>query len=480
MATEKRVGLFCWSIDWRTLHASVVPMAEDDSDTDSVGGWNVEPQESGFVAFWPHEEALTGEEFATAVSAWVGSTAPVEPIETDDDAIWAFGVQIPGIESGFVIWCEPARELSQRDRSQIGDEASRCPWVIRLQTILSVEEPAEEYFMSVGMLGGALPDVVAILDVITGEVYPRQRIDRDFLAEDSGPIERLLWRLGRYEALPDGDSNLVLLGTHGLARCGIPELEMAEVPSELAESAAVLLHTMAGILLENSMPAPGETVEVGDELTVVLQPVAEVSEFINDASAGSEPWRIQARAHGLSEFALVRAAICALQPVGRFRPLWVWPREVVERIAAGHAVLYMTQHSVRSTERRARSTWGVFATAFASLIRTGNPHWQQIARTGFTVQAPVPGSGEPRIEQSWFAVERIDHESLTVTVVDRPITRSDLDPGSLLTIPTSAVTDWRVEISGEIFDPDDVDTLLAAVDRVRGVDDDSPPREVKP
>ncbi|MFZ4642211.1 MAG: DUF4026 domain-containing protein [Phycisphaerales bacterium] len=455
-------------------------MTEEDSDTDSVGGWDVEPQESGFVAFWPHAEALTGAEFSTAVTAWVGSKAPIEPIETEDDAVWAFGVQIPGIESGFVIWCEPARELSDRDRIQIGDEASRCPWVIRMQTILSVDEPAEEYFMSVGMLGGALPDVVAILDVITGEVYPRQRIDRDFLAEDAGPIERLLWRLGRYEALPDGDSNLVLLGTHGLARCGIPELEIAEVPSELAESAAVLLHTLAGLLLENDMPDPGESIEVGDELSVVLQPVEQVSEFIGEASAGSEPWRVQARAHGLSEFALVRAVICALQPVGRFRPLWVWPREVVESIAAGSAVLYMTQHSVRSTERRARSTWGLFATAFASLTRTGNPEWQKIARTGFTVQTPVPGSGEPRIEQSWFAVERIDHDSLTLTVIDRPITRPDLGPGTHLTVETSAVTDWRVEIRGEIYDPDDVDALLIAVDRVREVDGDSSQPKVQP
>ena len=189
---------------------------------------------------------------------------------------------------------------------------------------------------------------------------------------------------------------------------------------------------------------------------------------------------MQARAHGLSEFALVRAVICALQPVGRFRPLWVWPREVVQSIAAGSAVLYMTQHSVRSTERRARSTWGLFATAFASLTRTGNPEWQKIARTGFTVQTPVPGSGEPRIEQSWFAVERIDHDSLTLTVIDRPITRQDLGPGTHLTIETSAVTDWRVEIGGEIYDPDDVDALLIAVDRVREVDGDSSQPKVQP
>lgn len=453
-------------------------MTDDDSDAEAPSGWDVEPQESGFVAFWPHVEALTGAELSTAVTAWVGSKVTIEPIEADEEAIWAYGIQIPGVDSGFVIWCERARPLSDRDRDQVGDDASRCPWVIRLQTILSADEPAEEYFMSVGMLGGALPDVVAILDVITGEVYDRKRIDRDFLAEDAGPVERLLWRLGRYEALPDGDHDLVLLGTHGLARCGIPELELVEVPRDMTESAAVLLHTVAGLLLENDLPDPGESVEVGDQLVVVLQPVAEVSGFIKEGSAGSEPWRVQARSHGMSEFALTRAVICAPKKRGKFRGVWVWPQTVVARIAAGGAVLYMTQHSVRASERRARATWGSFATAFVSLTRTGNPKWQEIARNGFTVQAPVPGSGEPRIEQAWFSLQGIDHDSLTVAVLDRPVTRPDLDPGAQLEFATSVITDWRVEIGAEIYDPDDVDALLAAVDRVRGVDDDAAPGEV--
>jgi len=454
-------------------------MAEEDSETDSVGGWKVEPQESGFVAFWPHKDALTGAEFATAVRAWVGSDVPIEAIESDEDALWSFAVQVPGVDSGLVVWCEPCRELADRDKMQVGEEASRCPWVIRLQTIFSVEEPAADYFMSMGLLGGALPDVVAILDVVTGEVYPRRRVDRDFLAQDAAPLERLLWRLGRYESLPDGDSNLILLGTHGLARCGIPELEMAEVPSELAEPAAVVLHTLAGLLLENSLPNPGESIEIGDELTVVLQPSETVSQFIAPASAGSEAWRTQARAHGLSEFSLPRAVVCAVETVGRFRPLWVWPREIVERIADGRAVLYMTQHSIRSSERRARSTWATFAMAFASLTRTGNSQWQEIAHKGFVVQAPISPSGEGRVEQSWFAVEKIDHDSVTVTVLERPVTRPELDPGTQLTISTSDVTDWRVEIGDELFEPDEVDDLLAAVDRVRGLSDDSAQGGVK-
>ncbi|MSR69894.1 MAG: hypothetical protein EXS17_06060 [Phycisphaerales bacterium] len=450
---------------------------EDHADEQPVHGWEVEPQESGFVAFWPHEEALTAAEFSTAVAAWVGGEVSIDAIETDDDAIWAFGVQMPGIDSGLVVWCERSRDLSERDQTQIGDGASQSPWVIRLQTILSSDEPAEEYFMCVGLLGGAMPDVVAILDVVTGEVYPRARIDRDFLTEDAAPVERLLWRLGRYEALPDGDCAFVLLGTCGLSRCGIPELELIEVPREHSESGAVLLHTLAGLLLENEMPDPGETLEIGDDLVVRFQKVGDVTPCVTASAAGSEPWRVQAREHGLSEFALPRAVICAEKALGNFRSLWVWPREVVERIEAGKAVLYMTQHSVRSTERRARSTWGLFATAFASLMRTGNPDFQELARTGFTVQAPVPDTAGDRIEQSWFRVQKIDHDAVTVAVVDQPITRQDVAPGFQFTMPTSNVTDWRVEIGDEMFDPDDADSLMLAIDRVRNVDAVPPARE---
>ncbi len=447
---------------------------EDHADEEPLHGWEVEPQESGFVAFWPHEEALTAAEFSSAITAWVGAEVAIDAIETEDDALWAFGVQMPGVESGLVIWCEHSRDLSQGDQTQIGDSASRSPWVIRLQTILSSEEPAEEYFMAVGLLGGALPDIVAILDVVTGEVYSRARIDRDFLAEDAAPVERILWRLGRYEALPDGDSTLVLLGTCGLARCGIPELELIEVPRAHSESGAVLLHTLAGLLLENEMPQPGETLEVGDGLVVRFQKVGDVTPCVNPAAAGSEPWRVQAREHGLSEFALPRAVVCAEKALGTFRSLWVWPREVVERIEAGKAVLYMTQHSVRSTERRARSTWGSFATAFASLMRTRQEHLHALARSGFTVQAPVPGTSGERIEQSWFSVQKIDHGEITVAVIDQPITRQDINPGAQFTMATSTVTDWRVEIGDEMFDPDDAEALMLAIDRVRNVDGTAP------
>ena len=442
-------------------------MATSDPEETAGSGWNVEPQESGFVAFWPHAEAPTVGEVVTAFAAWTATEITPDQLESDDDALWTIGIQVPGIDSGLIVWCERSRDLSEADKSQIGPDASKCAWVIRVQTILSSEEAAAEYFMVVGLLSGSLPDIVAVLDVVTGSLHARTRLDREFLAEGSEPVERLLWRLSRYEAMPNTEEGAVLLGTNGLARCGLPELDLMEVPRELSDAGAVLLHTLAGLMLENTAPEPGQTVEIGDGLVVSLRPVDEVQRFLKDETAGSAQWRVQAREHGLGEFALPRAAVCGREPEGAFKSIWTWPRAVIEQIAEGKAVLYMTQQSVRATERRARATWSTFAMAHASLSRSAEASIRALAETGFMIQAAVPGSGTPRIEQSWFQIQKIDHATMTVAVLDKPLTRSDLEPGMTIELPSDEVSDWRVELGETVFEPDDADDLLGAIDAIR-------------
>lgn len=453
--------------DSRAYACEAVSEASDDPSDRGEDDWGVEPHESGFVAFWPHADAPTAAEVIAAVSAWVGTQVVSEPMESEDDSLWTHSVQVPGVESVLIAWCERARDAPGDTGGELGKLMRACPWVIRLQTILSTEEPAAEYFMAMGILAGAFPDVTSILDVVTGELHSRTRLDREFLAEGCEPMESFLWRLSRYEHPQQGDS--VLLGTSGLARCGLPELDLMEVPRELAEAGAVLLHSLAGMMFENGAPIPGETIEIGDELRVTLQHAAAVSGFLKEGEPGSPSWRAGALESGLSEFGVPRAAVCGIEPEGSFKKLWQWPRTVVERIAAGRAVLYMTQQSVRVTQRRARASWGAFAMAFASLTRSTDAALRDLAARAFVVQAPVPGVDSPRVEQSWFQVRKIDHDCVDVTVVDRPVTRPELDPGATLSLGAASVSDWRVELGEEVFGPSESDELLAEVDRLRGV-----------
>ncbi|MBU3729034.1 MAG: hypothetical protein FGM37_07280, partial [Phycisphaerales bacterium] len=342
-------------------------MADEPEQSDPGNPWGLEPQESGFVAFWPHAEPPTMEEVTGAMATWVGEATPAAPsgesppegedadepddedgedrfriqqLEPDGDANWCCAVHVPGITQALVVWCEPARALSEPERAQLGDAAAQSRWVIRVQTVLHAPDAAEDYFMAVGLIAGSLPDIVALLDVVTSEVFDRATLDRMFVAEGAKPMDRVLWRLGRYEALADGDSSTVLVGTCGLSRCGLPELEMCEVPREQADAAAVLLHTLAGLLLESPAPPPGFEIEVGDGIRVTLQRADDVSVHLTDGSPGSRAWRDVARSHGLAEFELPRAAVCGTEPRGAYKPVWMWPQDAVDRIASGTAVRF--------------------------------------------------------------------------------------------------------------------------------------------
>lgn len=476
-------------------------MAGAPESTDAENPWGLEPQESGFVAFWPHAEPPTMDEVTGAMATWLGESPSepsdaesdpdagseaagddedaggdrmkVQPLEPDGEANWCCAVQVPGITHALVIWCEAARTLSEPEQAQLGERAARAPWVIRIQTVLHAPEAAEDYFMCVGLVAGAMPDVVAVLDVVTSEVFDRGALDRQFVADGAVPVDRVLWRLGRYEALADGDSSTVLVGTCGLSRCGLPELEMCEVPRAHADAAAVLLHTLAGLLLESPAPPPGHEVEIGDGIRVTLQRADEVAQHVADGAPGSRAWRDVARSHGLGEFELPRASICGTEPRGAYKPIWTWPQEAVERIESGTAVLFMTSHSVQAATRRARATWPSFATAFASLARPSHPDWQRLAEDAFQVQAAVPpppeGHTGPRVEQAWFHVRRIAQDGIHATTSSRPVTRPDLAEGAAVLLKADDVTDWRVELQGHVYEPDESEALLQAVDRVRGL-----------
>jgi len=477
-------------------------MGDEPDQNDLSNPWGLEPQESGFVAFWPHAEPPTMEEVSGAMATWVGDIAPslppeesasdaddgdsgatddeegedrfkVQPLEPDGEANWCCAVHVPGITHALVVWCEPARTLSEPERAQLGDAAARAKWVIRVQTVLHAPDAAEDYFMAVGLIAGSMPDLVAMLDVVTSEVFDRATLDRLFVAEGAKPMDRVLWRLGRYEALADGDASTVLVGTCGLSRCGLPELEMCEVPREHADAAAVLLHTLAGLLLESPAPPPGFELEIGDGIKVTLQRADDVAAHLVEGAPGSRAWRDVARSHGLSEFELPRAAVCGTEPRGAYKPVWMWPQDAVERIASGTAVLFMTRHSVEAATQRAQSTWPTFATAFASLARPSHPDWQRMAEDAFQVQAAVPpppeGHAGPRIEQAWFHVHRIAGDGIHAVTSSRPVTRPDLDAGSTVMLKARDVTDWRVELDGRVYDPDESEALLHAVDRVRGI-----------
>ena len=129
-----------------------------------------------------------------------------------------------------------------------------------------------------------------------------------------------------------------------------------------------------------------------------FQPWRVVVPFIRDGVPGGPPDCVgEDDAH-----AGVRAVVCGATPVGNYKKLWVWPREVVERISRDDTCLYMTK---RATDRRAslaRRTWSSFAAAFSAAATTPGLS----VKSGFT-----DTDDETRREHLWFEIDRVEEDS---------------------------------------------------------------------
>ncbi len=425
---------------------------------------------SAWVGFWPHPDPPSAEEVGRALATWVGREVNAESgnPDADDGMLWALMLKIPGVTNPVVMWAERALPA---DPAQLPDEGMRsCRWVLCMQTVLEAGEQHAEYFHLVAMMAGAFPEITGILDVANGRRYPRAELEAQFLNADAVPNDEFVWTITAV-APEESDQAPMMLFTTGLARCGLPELELLEVPSMHAQTAAVLMNHVASLLLEAPPPEPRERMEIGPETEIALVPWREVAQFMEDSVPGSLAFRQLAGSQNDGSLQGVRAVICAPEQAGTFRKVWTWPREVIERMETGRAVLYASEHSAAATQRRAQRTWPAFATAFASLRRATRPEVAALAPEAFHVQAPVGGADlEDRREQGWFLVQKFDGDVVEAALVDDPVTRRDVHAGAEMRVARTDITDWRVLLPDGVYGPDAGDALLQAVDRLRGLE----------
>ncbi len=432
----------------------------------------LEPAPTQFVAFWPHPEPPSSAEVSAALGAWLDQPEPLgEEVSVGESGMsWAIECEVDGVANAVAVWCERALEVDEAWRTMLG-AAAECRWVIRLQTVLDEDDGADEYFLLLNLLAGSIADAVGVLDVTTGQFLPRSELDREVLAEDAVPIDRLLWRIVRLPGVSDAaevPSTHVSICTVGLCRLSRPELELLEVPVAHALAAEMVLDTLVPLIMEDDLPLPGQPVEIGDGMVVSLVPLASADEFVEEANAGSRAWRERIAGIGIDHVTLPRVAVCSPHEKGAFKKAWVWPAEAAAKIEEGNAVLYLAQREVDANARQAQRTFPLFATAFASLARSDAPAWRDLAQGNFLVQAPVGGiDGDDRIEQVWYSVHHLDGDGVDGQLLERPRTRPELDPGSHHRIDREAVSGWSVELPSGTFRPSDCETMLEAVDRVR-------------
>jgi len=421
--------------------------------------WRLEEIEpTSLVGLWPDESPPECDfVLKCLVEHYGGELQVVEELERTDDAteiVWGVACSVPGVGAPVVFWVEPARN----SEDVLPEETARsCRWVVGAETILDETDPLREFGRLMQVFACALPDVPAVLDVNTTRWYLRDTLHEMFSCGEVEPPAEVLWVIEAVETVPGSKpaERSVWLHTHGLWRCGAPELELLEVPSDLAQAAADLLNGVAALSLERPLPAPGAAYEVGTGLAVSIQPWEVVAPFVPHGAAGGMSDR--ADTHDGA-----RGVICAAEQQGAYRKIWVCPTEVVQRLARDEAGVYLTERETKRQAHLARAEWGHLRTAFEA----GSDHPAVPVRFGVKVGYASDADPTSR-EHLWFEIRQFDGQRVEACLVNEPLTVSRLGKGDCAWIERDEISDWRVVTPNGAYGPTDMEALSKLVERLR-------------
>ncbi len=408
--------------------------------------WAVEdPEPTTLIALWPGDTPPMMTEITAALAALMGDTVTVVDDGAGDDpaVLWSAVVTLPGVETELALWSEPAQELAPGELDDPAADA--CRWVIGANTPLDAADPLAHFTLLMRLLGGVCLEIPAVLDVNSERWYPRQALDATF---DTGeePSVAVLWIVHVNEPADDPTDEMsgVWIHTHGLARCGLPELEMLEVPCPLVRAGVELLDTIAGRMFETMLPPPGEPFAIGPDLDVTFRPWQDVAPAVADGPGG-----MAARTDDPNDpdnpHMGVRAVVCGT--------------EVLQRIAAGDGAYFLSSYETNRLAQRARAAWP--ALTAIGLPPAGAtdaaPTVQVLVKAGLGADG-----AEDEREHLWFSVRRFEAERAEAELLHEPV-RVALTVGDVVWIEREVVSDWTVVTPAGRFGPAEADAMARAV-----------------
>lgn len=339
-----------------------------------------------------------------------------------------------------VVWTETA---DPRAMPEAPDAVAAAAIVIGIETLLPTPDTGDPVATWLD-LAEALRDLGAdgpILDPITGRWFDAQAIAQWTGTDREERPEELLWSI---RATRRESGRGVWLSTEGLARLGRPELEMLEVPEDLADAAAALLDSLAGQACDAAPPRHRGWM-VGPDLEVVVRTPEEVLETVDERSAGSTVDREGQvpTAHG-SEIESV--VVCGAEPRGAYRRIWTAPTEVLQAVMRGSAVHRSRRAAVRQRRLAQRHLDLVAAASSPSS----------------SARVLLAGADEGT-SILWGVVERVLGDRWSVQPLDLAGRPAVGEPEAI--IARSQVVDWRVEIDGLVHGPEEAAQLAEALAR---------------
>lgn len=444
------------------------PLGLNRPESQSISeAWRLPEQEpTNLIALWPDAHAPTQPEIVAALENHWDHFELLEEIDADDPNIpWTIIVNAPPLHQPAVMWCEPARKLSPGELDDPRAEA--CLWSIGVESLLDHDDPLESFRKLACFLAAPFEDIPGILDVNTTGWIQRSRIVEQFLPEKNVPPTDVLWIIHAVSANDDDNGNRgTWLHTHGMWRCGRPELEILQVERSLISAAGQLLNDIAERIIDDPLPEPGESFLVGKNLSVTLMPWQDVVVNLADGTPGNMTDRNQ---DDSGTHLGVRAVICADLPQDKPRNEWVWPKDAIERLESDEAVIYRSTRATRRSAMQAQYTWSDLATAFIKL-RPYLPSKLEKPRAVVLLKVAFPNetgdTSEASTEHVWFEALNFEGDRAEGKLLNTPKFNPSMKKDEVRWFDRRQISDWMLQTKTGEVGPDNILALWRAVDDV--------------
>jgi hypothetical protein len=302
--------------------------------------------------------------------------------------------------------------------------ARRARWALWCTTRLDAGDPLAAYARQLRFAAIAAPDAVAVHDHASQRTQSADRL-RAVSSWATPPPPTELYAV--HAVSPRSRWGTAWVHTHGLARCGMPDVELLRVPTHLAEAARDLLAAFVRARLGTPVALRGFSDDLVLGHRVEWLPSEEAVRRMTPRELGGRGDRRRAPSHAGRRIAIVAAD----RPDRPPDP----PLDLLEAFDEATAVVRVRPSESERAARLARERWPVFERLFG--VHGDDDDWS------FVVSVPLP-TASGGSEHLWWLVERIRDGRLLCRVRNEVIDVPGLATDDLRWHDVSAVDDWVV------------------------------------
>jgi hypothetical protein len=353
------------------------------------------------------------------------------------------------------LWVVPSEELVEfhLDWAHLSEQektrAGQSRWSLGLSTDFG-PEPLADFHRQLRVLATIAPEALVFFDVTACRAHGISWV-REAAGSEIPPPPTSLFAIHAVYADERKNKDTAWLHTHGLIRCGIPELEMLDVQAEAVSSCGLLLNTVAAMFLEGGPPAPAAPFEPGAGMELIWLPWEQA---LGRAGRGQLGRLADRDEHHSSPSAVLFA------PKRRLLGKKMCCPSVYQGVLEDNPLLFVSSMETNRMAALARERLPRFASLFDE--NATEEDWVFLVKLGY----PVDDADEAEDrEHLWFQVHHLSGASCEATLLNEPYGVSGMHEGERAEHDLGLLTDWQILCPHGRFSADTVVHLQRLLDR---------------